>query len=113
MEGGLICFAVMVGSVVMGAVLFYSNARRQQTAEAHARLARRYGGIADPGSWLSRPTAQFPYAGSWVLVDVYSTGGKNPTYYTQVHFRGGEPTVRCRVHPQGRAARGGRALGVG
>ena len=88
------------------------HARARSTGETYSQLARHYGGTSDPGGLFGRPKVQFPHAGAWVIVDVYSTGGKHPTYYTQVHFSGQQPPVRCEVYPERMWSRVGKLMGM-
>lgn len=111
MEGFAVCPIVFFIIIIVVAVAF-GQARTRNTAEAYSQLARRYGGTSDPGGLFSRPRVQFPHAGAWVIVDVYSTGGKHPTYYTQVHFSGQQPAVRCEVYPERMWSRVGKLMGM-
>lgn len=111
-QAGIICFGVFVFLVIVAIALLFGARQRQATAEGFSRLARRYGGSSDVGGWFNRPEVRFLHGNSRVVVDVYSTGGKHPTYYTQVHFRGMLPTVRCEVYPEGMWSRVGKLMGM-
>jgi hypothetical protein len=102
----VVLIVVIIVAVAMG------QARAHGTAEAYSQLARHYGGTCDPGGLFGRPKAQFVHAGAWVVVDVYTTGGENTTYYTQVHFSGQQPTVRCEVYPERAWSRVGKLIGM-
>jgi hypothetical protein len=93
---GFIVFAAMVFIAVT-----ISAGKRRQTVESYSQLAQHYKGTCDPGGWSSRPKVRFPHGDCLVIIDVYSTGGKNPTYYTQAHFTGGrQSAVRCEIYPE-------------
>ena len=77
------------------------------------RLAKRYGGSCDPGGPFKNPEVQFTHAGSHVLIDIYTTGGKHPVVYTQAHFCGHPLNVRCEVYPTGVWSRLGNLMGMG
>ena len=49
---------------------------------------------------------------SWVKVDVYSTGGKHPTYYTQARFHSAALDFRCEVYPEGVWSRVSKLMGM-
>jgi len=103
---------VFVVAGIIIAVTSTAQARTSSLNEAYQQLARRYGGRCTLGNWFSRPSTRFVRNGVQVLVDIYSTGGKNPTYYTQVHMSWADATFRCEVFPEGIWARMGRFLGM-
>ena len=105
-------FLMIVGIIVVIAMVAAASAQKAKLTDAYNRLARRYGGHCTPGGWASRPSAHFVHAGSRVIVDIYSTGGEHATHYTQVHFRGLQPTLRCEVYPEGMWSRVGKLMGV-
>lgn len=108
---GFFCTFFFIGMIVVVMVCVAAANQRQRTAEAYSRLAARYGGTCDPGGWMRCPTVRFLHAGVWVVVDVYSTGGKHPTHYTQVHIHGRPTNVRCEVYPEGVWSRLGKLVG--
>jgi hypothetical protein len=105
------CPIVIIVIIVVVAIAI-GQARARNAGETYSRLARHFGGTCDPGGLFSRPRVQFPQATAWVVVDVYSTGGKHPTYYTQVHFTGQQPAVRCEVYPERVWSRVGKLMGM-
>ena len=109
---GIFVLWVLIVIVIIVVVVGVGHARAQSTTEAYSQLARYYGGSCDPGGLLSRPRVQFAHAGAWVVVDVYSTGGEHATYYTQVHFSGQQPAVRCEVYPERAWSRMGKLMGM-
>jgi hypothetical protein len=98
--------------IIVVVAIAFGQARARNTGEAYSQLARHYGGTCDSGGLFSRPRVQFPHAGAWVVVDIYSTGGKHATYYTQVHFTGQQPNVRCEVYPERMWSRMGKLMGM-
>jgi len=109
---GVLCPFFFIGIIVVVIVCVMAANQRQHTGEAYSRLATRHGGTCEPGGWMSYPTVRFMHAGVWVIVDVYSTGGKHPTHYTQVHVHGRQTTVRCEVYPEGMWSRLGKLVGI-
>ena len=97
---------VFVVTIVVTIVALFA-AKQYRTAESYSRLARRYRGTYERG-----PKVSFMHDGSRVVVDICSTGGKDPTRYTQVHFYGLQPSVRCEVYPEGMWSRLGRLKGM-
>lgn len=108
MEGFLIFVFIAIAVAVAIGLQQKGNA-----ADSYQRLAQRHVGRFEAGGWFGRPKAEFEHGGAHVVVDVYSTGGKHPTYYTQVHFfLGRQPSVRCEVYPEGMWSRVGKLLGM-
>ena len=104
-------FIVFIVGGVIAIVVSSSVARAKELNDVYAILARRYRGRLHKGSWFNRPSVTFHHQGTWVRVDVHSTGGKNPTLYTQVHIGWPEPGFRMEVYPEGFFNRIGRFLG--
>ena len=46
------------------------------------------------------------------MVDIYSTGGKNPTFYTQMHINWPDRSLRCEVYPERFVSRVGKFFGM-
>lgn len=103
--------SLVVGGVV-AIVLAASASRRKQLNAAFGALARQYSGTFHEGGWFGRPSVAFEHQGNWVRVDIYSTGGKHPTHYTQVHIGWPEPAFRMEVYPEGFFQRVGKFLGM-
>jgi hypothetical protein len=55
---------------------------------------------------------RFQYKGAPVLIDVFSTGGKNARYYTQVHITWPDYGMRISVRPEGLLSQVGKFLGM-
>lgn len=80
--------------------------------ETYRNLAARLGGSALGGGRFGRPSLSFHHEGAWVMVDIASTGGKSPTYYTQVHIAWPDRTTRCEVYPERFTSRVGKMMGM-
>ncbi|MBC8868473.1 MAG: hypothetical protein H8E44_03605 [Planctomycetes bacterium] len=96
-----ICFFI---SVVVIA-LFCASTQAKRRDHVWQQLATRYGGILAPGGISKYPSVRFRYADTSVLVDTYSTGGKNATVYIQIHFHWPDRQFRLEVYPEGVFAR--------
>lgn len=99
MESAPIIIFIIV--IVVFTTLFAVKQRQRKIVEVYTKLAEQYGGRCEPGGWFSHPKVKFQHAGARVAIDIYSTGGENATHYTQVHFYGRCPNVRCEVYPEG------------
>ena len=107
--------ALVVAVIVVPTVVIMHSKQSKKLDKLYALLARHYGGTWSPGGFRTRPTASFPHDGTDVLVDIYSTGGEHPTYYTQVHFFSLPAPLcqfRCELCPEGFLARLEKRFGV-
>jgi hypothetical protein len=104
--------AVFIIGGVVAVVIAAAVARNKELNEVYGALARHYGGQLHSGNWMQRPSVAFDHHGNWVRVDIHSTGGKNPTHYTQVHMGWPEPGFRMEVYPEGFFNRIGKFLGM-
>ncbi len=106
---------LLFGTIAVGitAVVIVLAANHAKTLnEAYGQLARRVGGTLHEATWFGRPSVTFHHRSNWVRVDIYSTGGKHPTLYTQVHMGWPDPGFRCEVYPEGFFHRIGKFLGM-
>ncbi len=110
MEGFI--FVIFVVVIIIIFVVVNTAKQRQELTGAYQRLASHYRGTCEPGGWLTRPSAHFTHGGSWVRINIYSTGGEDPTYYTQAHFQWPESHLRCEVYPEGMWSRVGKLMGM-
>jgi len=92
-------FYLVLFAVIVTICVAIGRGRNEQATQAFAQVAVRYGGNCEPAGLFSWPRVNFVYGCASVVVDVHSTGGENATHYTQVHFRGHLPQVRCEVYP--------------
>jgi hypothetical protein len=106
----VIFFLIIIAVIVIAVAA--SQKQSAELKEAYSTLARHYGGQCEPGGMFTRPSAFFAHAGSPVVVDIYSTGGKHPTYYTQARFEWRQPGFRCEVYPEGIWSRVGKLMGM-
>ena len=100
-----IIFALVLG-------IISSTSRSKRLREAYSRVAEHYGGTLEPGGMFTRPKFHYKHEGASVTIDVYSTGGEHPKYYTQAHFRGTLPSTRCEVYPERMWQRLGKLIGM-
>ena len=106
-----LCMFVAFGAIVAVAIAF-SAAQAKALNHTYMELARHHGGTSEPGGWFTRPSATFTHSGNRVKVDIFSTGGKHPTYYTQVHIYCHLLPRRFEVYPERVLARVGKLLGM-
>jgi hypothetical protein len=99
-------------AVAVSIAIAYAIKESKTLGETYGRLAAKFGGTAQPATMFGRPSARFVYNGAHVLVDIYSTGGKHPTHYTQVHVSWPDPAFRCEVYPASFFTRIGNFLGM-
>lgn len=102
-------FLVVV--VIVVAVIAYQSHQSNQRNHAYARVAARLGGTVRDGGLFGRPSIHFHYRGARGMIDVYSTGGKHKTYYTQMHLDWPDARFRCEIYPEGFFQRIGMLLG--
>ncbi len=102
--------------VFLAATLLFVFAMQKHQSKAldetYRNLARRLGGQAIQGGWFGRPRLTFHHHGASVLVDVYNTGGKSSTYYTQVHLPWPDRKTRCEIYPERFTSRLGKMMGM-
>lgn len=92
-------FAIGIGAVIL-AILRHNWLLAQRLDDMYERVARRWGGKSLPGGFLGRPAITFYFAGAPAKVDIYSTGGKHPRYYTQIQFGWLDAELRCEIYPE-------------
>jgi len=103
----------MIGVIIVVlAITTQARVQSSRTNETYRRMAAQYGGRCSPGGWFGRPSLRFVRNGAYVLVDIYSTGGKHPRYYTQLHVSWPDPHLRLEVFPEGIWSRVGRFFGM-
>lgn len=103
---------IILFMLVVVIALVASAAKKNRVSEAYSRLAKHYGGTFEGGGLFSRPKVHYKHGDVRVTIDIYSTGGEHPTYYTQAHFRGLLPTTRCELYPEGVWSRIGKLIGM-
>ena len=106
-----ILWILLVVIVVIVAMAFQAHSAKALN-ETYRSVAHRFGGRSIDGGAFGRPSINFHHAGAWVRVDIYSTGGKNATYYTQVHIAWPDRATRCEVYPERFTSRVGKLLGM-
>ena len=76
-------------------------ARNQRVNDEWRQFADQVGGEYQPSGLFQSRAIRMSHRGYPVLVDVYSTGGKHPTYYTQLRLPWPEANFRLEVYPDG------------
>jgi hypothetical protein len=98
--------------VVLVFVALYSYGRQAALNDTYDRLARRFGGRAQPAVWFDAPCATFAVDGVLVRVDIFNTGAQQSRHFTQVHFEWPDQYLRFEVFPDGIWPRIGRLIGM-
>jgi len=80
-------FFIAVTVVIIVVAVRYQARQRRRREEALSIVAQRLGGNLTPGTFWQQPRITFEYKSYAASIEYYSTGGKHPTYYTQVHFQ--------------------------
>ncbi|MEQ8789052.1 MAG: RING finger protein [Pirellulaceae bacterium] len=113
-EEGVGCFGVLAFFVVVAIVfiLGYTHTRKKQAEHSYRRVAQQRGGSFVSGGYFGRPVVVFNHRDANVVLDVYASGGKHKTYYTQVHIDWPDESLRCEVYPEGFFNRLSRLLGM-
>jgi hypothetical protein len=110
--GPLVFLLVFTFTVILTAFFIFYVQSIRQLNDTFARLARKYGGTAVPGTPLSRPQAQFHYKGSPVLVRLQSAGNRHAADFTMVQMRWPDTRLRLEVYPERIQSRIGKLMGM-
>jgi hypothetical protein len=105
-------FWILIVAAIVVTVFVFQWMQSQALDETYSRVATRFRGQSRHGGVFGRPAFHFHHAGTFVRVDIYSTGGKSPTYYTQVHLAWPDPRARCEIYPERFTSRVGKMLGM-
>jgi hypothetical protein len=105
-------FWLLIIAAVVVAVFAFQWMHSQALDELYRRVATRFGGNSSNGGVFGRPFLHFHHAGTFVRVDIHSTRGKSPTYYTQVHLAWPDLRARCEIYPERFTSRVGKMLGM-
>jgi len=98
--------------IVVIAFICYALVNSQNIGREWQRFASLRGGRYDSGGIFRRRRVTWNHAGSPVTIDIYATGGKNSTYFTQMHFHWPDRSFRLEVYPEGIMARMGKFFGM-
>lgn len=110
---GVECFFVFIVVVIVAMFVVIAAQGRQNTLnEAYGQVVRRYGGKVVPAGWFGTPSASFSANGIMVRVDVFATGARGKSNFTQVHLGWPDPTLRLEVFPVRLWERMGRFMGM-
>jgi hypothetical protein len=103
--GGIISavfVTLLLAVVIIGLAIAFQASQRNSLNNVYRSFAQRVGGTLQEGSLWSFPSVAFAHGGATVLLNVYSTGGKHSTHYTQLMFTlYHSPTFRCEIYPEG------------
>jgi hypothetical protein len=102
---------VLIASFVIFALVSQSR-QSKVTTETYRRAASRFSGRFIDGGLFGRPSFSFAHHDVRVMVDIFSSGGKNARYYTQVHLAWPDSRARCEVYPERFSSRLGKFLGM-
>lgn len=102
---------VVMICVIVGAMIWQSN-KNSELDGTFQRVAHRRNGSYVTGGLFGRPSVRLSHGSVRVLLDVYSSGGRSPTYYTQLHLGWPDAHLRMEVFPEGVFASLGKLLGT-
>ena len=91
--------AVVAFLVVLFVVFVRQEQQREQLNEAYRVVAYRRDGSLTTDDSASRPSVQFRYGKTRVLLDIYATGREQVEYFTQLHCGWPEEHLRLEVFP--------------
>jgi len=96
----LVTFLFLIGIGVVVFLLFRHNSKRaRELDDTYRGVAESLGGTCFTGGLLGRPSITFSFEGGRAAIDIYSTGGKNARYYTQLHLGWLDVKLRCEIIP--------------
>lgn len=97
----LVMVLVLVSVFIVVAASRHQGRLRKKREAALGEVARRVGGRVKPGSFWKQPQLAIEHRGTAGRLEFYSTGGKNPTLFTRLHFQfPAGPPFRVRVYPE-------------
>jgi len=103
---------IIVSIFIIIAVSRHQARKRQKRQAMLATVANQLGGSVIPGSFFKQPRLQFEYQGYPVSLEFYSTGGRNPTYYTLIVATfPSRPPFELHIYPERFFSRLGKMLG--
>lgn len=99
---GVVFLIVMFVVLIIGVALAVQASQRNAMNNVYRLFAQRVGGTLTEGSLWTFPAVTFAHDGASALLDVYATGGKNSTLYTQLTFTFyHNSSFRCEISPEG------------
>lgn len=102
----------MVGFSVLIAMAMFRQKRMRGRETLLRQVEDRLGGKLVPGSFFKQPRLAFEHRGHPASLEFYSTGGRNPTYYTQLLFNfSSNPPFEFRIYPEHLLSKLGKLLG--
>jgi hypothetical protein len=99
---GAVFFVVMLVILFIGIAIAVQASQRNSLNNVYRIFAQRVSGTLQEGSMWTFPSVLFSHDGASALLDIFSTGGKNSTHYTQLTFTFyNAPSFRCEISPEG------------
>ncbi len=110
---GVVFLIVMFVVLIIGVAIAVQASQRNAMNNVYRLFAQRVGGTLTEGSLWTFPTVTFAHDGASALLDVYATGGKNSTLYTQLTFTFyHNSSFRCEISPEGFLQEIGKFFGM-
>jgi len=104
---------VLLVVLLIGIAMAVQVSQRNAMNNVYRLFAQRVGGTLTEGSLWTFPTVTFAHDGASALLDVYATGGRNSTLYTQLTFTFYHNTsFRCEISPEGFLQEIGKFFGM-
>lgn len=105
-------FFVLLGVVIFAFAISWQVHSRNELKNTYQRIAQRFHGRCNIVGLWDQPSINFVYRNAYALLDIYSTGGKHKTYYTQFRISWPDSHFRCEVYPEGILSRLGKFIGM-
>lgn len=103
---------VIVSIFIVIAVSRAQAKKRRQREKVLKVVSEQLGGIIVPGGYFKQPRLVFEHLGHPASLEFYSTGGKNPTYYTRLIFNfSSSPPFELHVYPERMFSQLGKLFG--
>ncbi len=111
-NGAILFVFILMGVVFVVIAFAVQNQKTKELESAYTAVARNHDGHLISGGLFGRPSVRFPHYGAQVLLDVFSTGGEHPTYYTQLHLAWPDHHLRFEVFPESLVGALGKLFGT-
>ncbi len=103
---------LIVGIFIVIAASKAHAKKRRERRKMLQMVAVQLGGTVIPGSFFKQPNLAFEHLGHPASLEFYSTGGKNPTYYTHLIFNfSSNPPFELHIYPERLFSKLGKLLG--
>jgi len=104
---------VIVNLATIVGVLFWLSKRQQKLTATFGEFAEAHSGTLEPGGLLKYPKVHFQHNNRSLTLEVYSSGGKHPTFYMQLLTDWPDSQLRCTIAPENCLTRLGKKIGLG